>query len=111
MSYRYLPLRTVEQMVPLMEIYNVSAVARSRRGFLAAYRRARGRSATLKNELAFGRLETWHDRRENFIKRHLAQAKKNGEKWYHDGVPTRRHLALIAWAYSPQPRGIKYYVS
>jgi hypothetical protein len=33
----------------------------------------------------------------------MAQVKAHGEPLWKDGVPTRRHLALIMWAYSPSP--------
>ncbi len=34
----------------------------------------------------------------------MAQVVKRREPlWEQDGSPTRRHLALVAWAYSPEP--------
>ena len=67
----------------------VSKVARSGRGFLTAYKQ--------------GELDPWWcKRRAAFIKRHMAQVRKRREPlWKPDGTPTRRHLALIMWAYSP----------
>jgi len=76
-----------------MRKLGVSKVARSPRGFLAAYRRAKGNPDKLS--------DAWDAKRSAFIKRHTAQVKKQGEKLWKDGEPTRRHLALIAWAYSP----------
>ena len=65
---------------PLMEKEKVSIVARSPKGFLTMYKKG------LLNE-------KWLKKRQNFIKRHLAQYIKN---------PTlRRRIALIAWAYMP----------
>lgn len=63
----WLPLEVVDRYVPAMRAQGVSAVARSKRGFLTAYRQAGGH-------------EPLYDTA---------------------GRPTRRHLALIAWAYSP----------
>lgn len=72
----------------------VSAVARSRRGFLTAWKE--------------GRLDPWwFARREAFVKRHLAQARVRSEPLWKNGEPTRRHLALIMWAYSPTPARFK----
>lgn len=70
----------------------VSKVARSDRGFLTAYKR--------------GDLdEWWCRRRAAFVKRHMAQVRKRKEPLFDkDGKPTRRHLALIMWAYSPSRR-------
>lgn len=96
-KYAFLPLTTIEKYVPLMEVQNVSEVARSKRGFLTAYQRARGEPAHL--------LDHWYTRRDGFIARHMAQVIGNDEDLFgKDGLPTRRHLALIAWAYSPQPK-------
>jgi hypothetical protein len=94
--YHFLTLKTIEPFVPLMERKNVSTVARSARGFLTAYRKARGKPESLTDH--------WWRTREAFIARHEAQRKLNREPLFdEDCLPTRRHLALIAWAYSPTP--------
>lgn len=73
----------------------VSEVARSSRGFLTAYKQ--------------GRITPWWSkRRHGFLNRMLAQLKRRGEPlWEKDGTPTRRHLALIMWAYSPAPAELR----
>jgi hypothetical protein len=92
---RFLPLPVVLRNEPLAAQLGVSKVARSQRGFLSAYKRAGGRSKLSAD---------WKRKREAFIARHMAQAKSQGEPWFDDqGKPTRRHLALIMWAYSPKP--------
>jgi hypothetical protein len=96
MSYAYLPLSVINAHTSLARRLGVSEVARSSRGFLTAYRRAGGDS----NRLS----DYWANRRDNFVKRHMAQVKKHGESLWRDGQPTRRHLALIMWAYSPSSR-------
>jgi hypothetical protein len=93
--FRYLPLDVIDRWIELMESEGVSKVARSRRGFLAAYEKAGGDPAALS--------PWWRQRRDNFVARHMAQAKANDERLWVDGLPSRRHLALIAWAYSPTP--------
>lgn len=80
-----MPLSEVLSYVPEMESLGVSEVARSRRGFLTAYKEAGGNP----NKLS----EYWIIKRDGFIARHLAQYKV--DKGY------RRRLALIAWAYEP----------
>ncbi len=96
MRYRYLSHRTALRWEPLAEARGVSAVARSSRGFMRAYEKA-GTPSKLS--------ENWKRRREGFISRHMAQVKKRGERLFErDGSPTRRHLALIMWAYTPQPK-------
>ena len=91
----FLALPVVLDRVPRMEQQGVSTVARSGRGFLTAYRRAGGDPSRLSSE--------WLARREAFIARHRAQVRRRKEPLWRDGEPTRRHLALIAWAYSPDP--------
>ena len=82
--YPVIPLRVVEKFVPLAEELGVSEVARSPRGFLAAYRKAK----------TFAKLpDEWKRKRAGFIARHMELL--DGDQ------PTRRHLALIMWAYSP----------
>lgn len=94
--YRFLPLRVVEEFEPLAKARGVSVVARSRQGFLGAYRRAGGRKSSLGDH--------WTAKRDGFIARHMAQAKAGHEPLFEpDGTPTRRHLALIMWAFSPCP--------
>jgi hypothetical protein len=84
-EYKYLPLSTIKQYEPEMRSLGVSAVARSPRGFLTAYKRVNGNRGRLS--------ESWKIKRHGFIRRHMAQYKLN---------PTyRRKLALIAWAYMP----------
>jgi hypothetical protein len=72
----------------------VSKVARSSRGFFPQYKKAKGHPDRLD--------PWWRNRRNNFVTRHMAQVKAHGESLVtDDGSPTRRHLALIMWAYSP----------
>lgn len=96
MIYPWLDLDTIKALEPLGKALGVSVVARSSRGFMGAYRRAGGDPRRLS--------AWWVNRRNNFNKRHMAQVKKRGEPLWRNGVPTRRHLALIFWAYSPTPK-------
>jgi hypothetical protein len=94
--YRFLPLSLIERYEELARNRGVSKVARSPRGFLTAYRAANGRAGHL--------TDAWKRRREAFIARHLAQMEQRGEPVLEaNGQPTRRHLALIMWAFSPKP--------
>jgi hypothetical protein len=94
---KFLSLAVIDRYVPEMERLGVSEVARSRRGFLTAYRKAKGDPKRLSPE--------WKTKREGFIARHMAQVDANKEPLHDlkDGSLTRRHLALVAWAYSPYP--------
>ena len=104
---QWLPLSVVQPLVAEMEAEGVSEVARSKRGFLTAYERAKGDVRKLGRDPAFG--QDWVQRRNNFVKRHMGQILKRGEPLWVNGRPSRRHLALIAWAYSPTEVKLKKY--
>jgi hypothetical protein len=117
MTYSWLDLATVERAVPAMRARGVSAVARGDQtsaqtgpGFLPAYRRSDGSAATMARLPATSG-SSWAERRAGFLARHLAQADDHAEPWWETvhGVerPTRRHLALVAWAYSPTPAKLR----
>jgi hypothetical protein len=98
-QYKFLTLATIQKFVPLMEKLRVSEVARAPDGFLSLYIGAQGHGSWLP--------VVWRAKRDGFIARHMAQLIANDEPLYDkEGMPTRRHLALIAWAYSPDPAGV-----
>lgn len=97
----WLSLATVLAVEPHIESSGISEVARSPRGFLRAYEAAGGAPGRLGQDAHSG--QDWRSRRNAFVARHVAQAKANGEPWWQDGAPTGRHLALVAWAYTPTP--------
>ena len=103
-SFSFLSLGTVLDAVPFMENEGVSEVARSGRGFISAYEKANGSEAALKRMKDSHSGQMWGKRREAFLARHTAQLEHGGWK---DGQPTRRHLALVAWAYSPTPQRLR----
>lgn len=90
---RWLSLAVVNAYVPLARTKGVSRVARSSRGFVGRYRLAGGDPAQLG--------ASWRKKRAGFVARHMAQAVKNGEAFLRTGELSRRHLALIMWAFSP----------
>jgi hypothetical protein len=117
MNTAWVPLALVERAVPAITAAGVSPVAtgrqrsaQTRTGFLDAYRRAGGdveRMAVLRATPG----TSWAERRAGFVARHVAQATAAGEAWWtDDGEPTRRHLALIAWAYTPTPKRFRTWV-
>lgn len=103
-TFPFLSLGTVQDAVPFMESQGVSEVARSGRGFISAYKKAKGSSASLKQMADAHSGQMWGKRREAFLARHTAQLEDGGWK---NGEPTRRHLALVAWGYSPTPRRLR----
>ena len=113
-----LPLRDIDPWEPLAARWRVSEVARGvktpklrgampsdwPRSFMLVYRKAGGRIDRMP--------KWWQQERERFIARHMAQVKAHNEPiWTKGGSPTRRHLALIFWAYSPQPGALRTVLS
>lgn len=93
MKHKFLPLATIKRYEIQAKKRGVSEVARGPSGFLPAYKRAKS-AAKLPDD--------WKAKREGFIARHMAQVEDRNEPlWDIDGRPSRRHLALIMWAYSP----------
>lgn len=101
----WLALATVQALEPYIAARGVSKVARSKRGFIRAYEAAEGHPNTLAVDKYSG--QHWRDRRNGFVARHVEQARLAGEPWWKDGEPTGRHLALIAWAYTPTPQRLR----
>lgn len=92
-------LRDAVAWEQLAEVRGVSEVARSSRGFLSQYKAA-GSEARMS--------PYWRRRRAGFVARHMAQLSDAREPLFdEDGLPTRRHLALIMWAYTPTPARLR----
>jgi hypothetical protein len=93
-EYPWIPLDLVLAFETVAADLGVSQVARGPKGFLKVYKE--------------GRIDSyWRNRRQNFIKRHMAFVEKNNESLWKNGYPTRRHLALIMWAYTPDLERVK----
>ena len=93
MVYEWMPIEEVEAMLPTIEAAGVSAVARSPRGILSAYRRIRSPLLMMIEPVPDHETQTWAQRRDAFIARALPVYNAN---------PThRRALSLIAWAFMP----------
>lgn len=94
---KWLSLEEVLRWLPMAKAEKVSQVATSSAGFLGQYRRAHGDPQDVS--------DAWHIKRAGFLRRHWAQVFDTDEPiWTDEGLPTRRHLALIMWAWSPEPQ-------
>ena len=95
MSYPWMSYSQAAKYEDEARRLRVSQVARSSGGFMREYQAA-GSSRAMKNRKVPGYGDqVWNTRRDAFIKRHLAQYKRN---------PTRRRfLALCMWAFRATP--------
>lgn len=115
-EFRFIPLSFLKPFEKLADERKVSEVARGKKkskqtdlGFMQAYRKVKGKpekligfSISKKNKSS----QDWWTRRKNFNSRHLAQMKKNNRSFFESSgkykyLPTRQHLGLLMWAYSP----------
>ena len=91
-TYSYLKPETIRLYLNDMKKRGVSKVARSN-GFTRLYLQGmnpRTKKATIN--------QTWEQKRHNYIKRRLSQPYKLFDS---PGIPSRYHLSLISWGYSP----------
>ncbi|MCH9837236.1 hypothetical protein K0U83_16340 [bacterium] len=109
----WLPLHVAEACEPFASARGVSSIARSGRGFLSAYRVVSGEPAMLGFDPHSKK--HWTEVRRLSVNRFLSAARKGGEKmWLQRGgtiTPSRRHLSLIMWAYTPTPNRLKQWLS
>lgn len=109
-GYPWLSLPVTEAAARAAASRGVSAVARAPGGFLPAYRKAGGVPARMQT-LRHSSGQSWSSRRDGFIARHMAQADVLWEWVGGEERPTRRHLALAVWAYSPDPGRLRRWLS
>lgn len=104
----FLPLEVVLAFESLAEKKGVSKVARGKEGFLRQYEAVEGDPDALTllpvNPFKEGG-QTWMQKRNGFVARHNAQIQQE-PLWENTDEPTRRHLSLIMWAYTPDPEKV-----
>jgi hypothetical protein len=113
----WLSLALVKKAEPHIAARGVSKVARGQQsssvtgeGFLQAYKATKGSVAAMRERSATEN-QTWAERRQGFISRHMGQAQANGESLWDGDEPSKRHLGLIAWAYSPHPDRVRKWLA
>lgn len=94
-DYAWVPYWIAHHYEQEAKAHKVSAVARSRRGFMRQYEEAGTSQEMRKRQVAEYPHQTRGQRRSNFISRHLVQYQKN--RTY------RGWLALMMWAYRAMP--------
>jgi hypothetical protein len=121
-SLPYLPLSLVNSYEKLANYYNVSLKARglekpttSNEGFLVVYRKIKGNSNLMKNipcrkNKVHG--VNWDRKRAIEVYGKLGQLKRMKLDFFHKsgilkGLPTKIHINMIIWAYSPYPTKLK----
>ena len=122
-KYPYLKLNLIKKYEKLADYYNVSKVCRglvkpktSEKGFLVVFKEIKGNYKKLKNLNVYNNKKklniNWNDKRDNQVKAKYNLMKKMKYKFFHNkgnlkGLPTKLHVNLIMWAYSPYPDILK----
>lgn len=104
---KYLDLKVIKKYEKYADYYNIARICRgldkstkTKEGFLVVYKRLKDHNK-LKNIYAT-KNTTWDKYRTNYVNAKLAQMKKNKIALYDDkGIPTKMHIILIMWGYSP----------
>lgn len=106
--FKLIDYKLLLSSIPYMDEKKVSEVSRgivpskqTNKGFTQEWIDMRGSPAILNKKNGY-KEQTWAERRNSFIRRHMGQVKANNEKLFKNGKPTRRHLSLISWGYTPQ---------
>ena len=118
----YLPLSLVNSYEKLANYYNVSRKARglekpstSNNGFLVVYRKIKGNGSLMKNIPCRKNKVSginWDRKRDIEVYGKLGQLKRMKLDFFHKsgilkGLPTKIHINMIMWAYSPFPSKLK----
>jgi len=101
----YLPLASVQILLPLKKEYSIED--KKAEAFMAAYKSVGGDYKHLRT-IASGEDEpTWDIVRNAVLKKILKDIEEQKSDLWKDDLPTKEHLELILWAYSPDASKIK----
>lgn len=121
LSKPYLTPDEILKLEFLAEYYNISRKARglekpttSDEGFLVVWRRVKGDKKKLRNypvKKYVPQGQTWDKQRNNFITRRLSMIKNAKDKLYYTsgnnkGLPTKLHINMVMWGYSPDVKNL-----
>ncbi|XP_060524276.1 uncharacterized protein LOC132700769 [Cylas formicarius] len=106
----YLPLQCIESLLPLKEKYKIKN--EDAESFIKAYKeKARGDYKNLRTVASGEDKPTWDIVRNQNLKKLLKEMEESKPDLWKDDLPTKDHLELILWAYSPDASKIKKNVS
>ncbi|XP_057668781.1 spliceosome-associated protein CWC27 homolog [Diorhabda carinulata] len=102
----YLPVASTEVFLPLKEKYGIEDEQID--GFLDAYsKKAKGDYKNLRTISSGDEKPTWDIVRNAELKKLLKAMEESRPDLWEDDLPTKEHLELILWAYSPDASKIK----
>lgn len=106
----YLPLTSIEALLPLKDKFEIKN--KKIEGFLEAYKnKAKGDYKNLRTVSSGEDQPTWDIVRNAELKKLLKGLEENRSELWKDDLPTKEHMELILWAYSPDASKIKKNIS
>lgn len=106
----YLPIASIEALLPLKDKYEIKNSQID--DFLKAYRKtAKGDYKNLRTVSSGEDQPTWDIVRNSELKKLLKGIEENRSDLWKDDLPTKEHMEIILWAYSPDASKIKKNVS
>lgn len=101
----YLPLVAIESLLPLKEKYKIKN--KQVDAFLKAYKAAKGEYKNLRTVCSAENQPTWDIARNEELRKLLKDIEENKSNLWDGDLPTKEHLEIILWAYSPDASKIK----
>lgn len=101
----YLPLASIELLLPLKKQYKIEDKQAEK--FLEAYKSVKGEYKNLRTVLSGENEPSWDIVRNTVLKKLLKGIDDENPDLWKDDLPTKEHLELILWAYSPDASKIK----
>lgn len=101
----YLPLDTVKLLSALKKKYNIED--KKSEAFIQAYKSVKGEYKNLRTVSSGDNEPTWDIVRNTHLKPIVKRIDEENPDMWEDDLPTKDHLELILWAYSPDATKIK----
>lgn len=101
----YLPLATVKTLLPLKKQYKIEDKQAS--AFYEAYKSVGGDYKNLRTVSSGDNEPTWDIVRNTVLRKLLKKLEEDKPDLWKDDLPTKEHVELIIWAYSPDASKIK----
>ncbi|RZC35308.1 uracil-DNA degrading factor [Asbolus verrucosus] len=105
----YLPLNAIKALLPLKNQYSIEDSKAD--SFYKAYNEANGEYKNLRTVASGENESTWDIVRNAELKKLLKDIEENRPDLWKDELPTKEHMQVILWAYSPDASKIKKNVS
>lgn len=101
----YLPFATVKTLLPLKKQYKIEDAQSS--AFYEAYKSVGGDYKNLRTVASGDNQPTWDIVRNKVLRKLLKKLDEDKPDLWKDDLPTKEHVELIIWAYSPDASKIK----